>query len=235
MRNRFLITAAVCAMFASQAALADTIVWEDPVHGFTMSYPDSWRVQTPDTSDTRLRVAGPYAEDLAVCSMRVVKDGRIKIYPKDLTDEAVSHQLNRDFWEGEVAKYPQVQMSDFYDPAGLGNKGDATGVRVSYVRDDGNKHTVPMYAVMLGSIYGDKRYVASCTSTAAAYEKWGDVFASILDSVQLESQYHPFATGYYRDFLADPKLNLPRTKPGTVNVKNRMSWWDRLWVDKYHR
>jgi hypothetical protein len=77
-----------------------------------------------------------------------------------------------------------------------------------------------MHGVMIGSIYGDTRYVVSCSSRANVYEKYAPVFASIMGSVDLKSKYHPFATGYYRDFLADPVLTLPRAKPGTIFPKN---------------
>ncbi|MDD9899462.1 MAG: hypothetical protein OXT65_00605 [Alphaproteobacteria bacterium] len=228
------MVAAAALVLASSASLADTIVWSDPVHAFTVSYPDSWRVQTEDGPHTRLRIAGPIGEDLPTCRIKVNQDGRLKIYPKDLTDEAVSQELGRDFWDGEVAEYHSVQISDFYDPAGLGSDGDATGVRISYLHDDGVE-SVPMYAVMFASIYGDKKYVGGCSSKAEAFERWSPVFASILNSVQLESRYHPFATGYYRDFLSDPKLSLPRSKPGTTMERTHQSFWKRLFMDKYHK
>src|SRR5262245_24320474 len=87
------------------SAFADTIVWKDPVYGFAMSYPDAWTVQTDDTPNTRLRVAGPLGEDLATCRMKAMDDGRVKIYPKHVVDKAVAHDLDLDFWKGEAAQY----------------------------------------------------------------------------------------------------------------------------------
>jgi hypothetical protein len=227
--------AAVFAVMTSGVAFADTIVWKDPVEGFTMSYPDSWTVQTDDVANTRLRVAGPLGEDLATCRMKVADDGRAKIYPKDLVDEAVSEKLTRDFWTGEVSQYEKAKITDFYDPASLGNKGDATAVRVSFFVDGPDDKKIPMYGIMIGSLYGDKLYLASCSSRHEVYDRWSPVFMSILDSVELDSRYHPFATGYYRDFLSDPKLYLPRTKPGTVKESNHLSFWQWIFTDKYHR
>ena len=66
----------LCAVLFSGAAHADTTVWEDPVQGFTMSYPDSWRVQTEDAPSTRLRVASPVGQDIVTCRMQVWDDGR---------------------------------------------------------------------------------------------------------------------------------------------------------------
>lgn len=224
---------AVCAALSSTAAFASTIVWKDPVNSFTMSYPDSWTVQTPDTPNTRLRVAGPLGEDLATCRMKVMHDGRALIYPKDIEGKAVSQALTRDWWQGEAAQYENAKVTDFYDPASLGNKGDATAVRVSFAMSDGEK-MVSMYGVMIGSIYGDKRFIASCTSKAEAYDRWAPVFASILDSVDLETRYHPFATGYYRNFLLDPALHLPRSKPGTDSGSGS-GFFGSIFIDKYHK
>jgi hypothetical protein len=223
----------LCAVLTPAAAFASTIVWKDPVEGFTMAYPDSWTVQTPDTPITKLRVAGPLGEDLPTCRMKVMHDGRAKIYPKGYVNKAVSHDLDRDWWEGEAAQYEDARITDFYDPASLGNKGDATAIRVMFRMSDG-KNMVPMYGVMIASIYGEKRYVASCASKAEVYEKWAPVFAEVLDSVDLDSRYHPFATGYYRNFLMDPKLHLPRSKPGTAYDGGR-GMFGGIFIDPYHK
>lgn len=204
---------------------ADTFVWQDSKNDFTMSFPDVWRIQTEDTPTTRLRIAGPLGEDAATCRMQVQDDGRAKIYPKRLTDEAVVDLLDEDFWHGHIAQYQKAQIAAYYAPASMSGKGDATAVKFTYLENN-----VPMYGVMIGSIYGGKQFVASCSSKSDVYDRWADVFASILDSVELESKYHPFAQGYYRDFLADPKLVLPRVKPGTTH---RNSYW--FSENKYNR
>lgn len=210
--QKILTTAIFGLLIAVSApAAADTFVWQDPRGDYTMSFPDTWRIQTEDTPSTMLRIAGPLAEDNATCRMQVDADGRLKIYPKRLTDEAVVETLDQDFYDQQVAQHPDSRVIAYYAPASMGGKGDATAVQYVF-NDDGN----PMYGVMIGSIYGGKRYVANCSSKMEVYDRWSPVFASILDSVELKSKYHPFAIGYYRDFLMDPKLVLPRTKPGTV-------------------
>lgn len=222
-----IVPAAVIAMAAflvPVTASADTFLWKDQKHDFTMSFPDVWRIQTEDTAVTALRIAGPLAEEIPTCWMRVSDDGRIKIYPKRLADEAVMHKLDRNFWEGEVSRNGRAEIAAYHAPASLGGRGDATAVKYAF-----RENKIPMYGVMIGSIYGGKRYIAGCSSRYEAYERWAPLFASILGSVELEQKYHPFATGYYRDFLADPKLVLPRVKPGTLN-KNSM-WFDQ---NKYH-
>lgn len=203
--------------FAPQAK-ADTFVWQDPVNDYTVSFPDTWKIQTDDDAYTRLRIAGPLGEDMPTCRMQVHHDGRLQIYPKRLLDTAVVETLDRAFWEKEVSEFNDANIMDYYAPASLGAKGDATGVQFTYtfdMGDDGGK--VPMRGVALASIYGPDRYEMMCSSKADVYPRWATLFLSIIDSVELKSKYHPFPTAYYRNFLMDPKLVLPTSKPGTRN------------------
>jgi len=204
-------------------AHADTFVWKDQTNGFTFSFPDSWTIQSVDQPTTRIRIAGPIGEDWATCRVKAEKDGRLKIYPKRLMTEAVKETLDKDFWDHEVAEHEGGTVMQYRAPTGLGSKGDATAVRHAFYQDTDSAQT-PMFGEMIGSIYGDMRYVISCSSKAAEFEKYAPVFASIMGSMDFDSKYHPFATGYYRDFLSDPKLVLPRTKPGTITERQ----WFRL-------
>ncbi len=224
----FVVFAVLLTAFAP-AAKADTFVWKDDVNDYTISYPDVWRIQTDDDVYTRLRIAGPLIEDRATCRMQVQKDGRLKVYPKYLLDRAVSETLNRDFWEKEVSQFNNAKIESFYDPASMGGKGDATAVNVTFDQETGNG-VERMRGIMLASIYGPNRYEITCSSTQNMYERYAGLFLSIIDSVELESRYHIFPTGYYRSFLMDPKLVLPRQKPGTTDVKEG----NFFWADKYH-
>jgi len=225
--NKVLAAAVLAGVmaFAAMPAMASSFVWKDEKNDFTMSFPDTWRMQTEDSPLTQLRIVGPLAEDLANCRMQVKDDGRIKIYPKRLVDEAVVGTLDRTFWDDYINEHNNAQIAEYLAPASLGNMGDATAVKVAYV-ENGER----MYGVMIASLYADKLYVASCASKYDVYERWAPVFASILDSVQLKSKYHPFANGYYRDFLSDPKLVLPRVKPGTTD-KNSFSFHTSEWFN----
>lgn len=218
---RAAVLSALIAGFAP-AAMADTFVWKDDKNDYTMSFPDSWTMQTDDLPDTRLRIAGPLKEDIPTCRLQVSDDGRLKIYPKYLMDEAVAETLDKSFWEKEVGQYKNANITAFYSPASLGDKGDATAIQLHFKQDDGNGNMVPMYGVMIGSVYGGKRFIGSCSSRVEVYNRWAGLFMSILDSVQLEDRYHPFPTGYYRNFLLDSKLVLPRVKPGTIGPKYKI-------------
>lgn len=213
MRNVFIAAGlATLVSLLPLTAKADTFIWQDPKGDFTMSFPDTWRVQTPENANTYLRVAGPIAEEKPVCTMQVSHDGRALIYPKRLVDEAVVQYLNEEFFRDQIAQYANAQLTAYYAPASMGGKGDATAARFVY-----NDNGTPMYGVMFASLYGDHLYLSSCASKLDSYNRWSSIFASILGSVELKDKYHPFPIGYYRDFLADPELALPRVKPGTVN------------------
>jgi len=205
--------------FTSAAyATSDSFVWKDPVDGFTFSFPDSWGVQTADAPTVRIRIAGPLNQDFATCRVKAEKDGRLEIYPKHLMSEAVYETLGRDFWEREIQDHNNATITDIRGPASLGGKGDATAIRETFVADTGHGK-VNMYGEQIASIYADTRYVVSCSSRLEQFNKYAPLFATIMGSVDLDPRYHPFATGYYRDFLADPKLMLPRSKPGTIFPK----------------
>ena len=209
--------------FASAAqATSNSFVWQDPVHGFTFSFPDSWGVQTADSPSTRVRIAGPLNEDHATCRVKAEKDGRLKIYPKRLMDEAVYETLGREFWEHEIGDHDNAIITDIRGPAGMGGKGDATAIREAFVVDTG-KEVINMYGQQIASIYGDTRYVVSCSSKLEVFNRYAPLFGTIMGSIDLDTQYHPYAVGYYRDFLMDPKLVLPRSKPGTITPKSRFT------------
>ncbi len=215
-------------MVSSVAAKADTFLWKDEVHDFTMSFPDVWKVQTEDTPTTRLRIAGPLAEDWATCRMQVWDDGRVKIYPKRLTGQAVMEQLDQEFWAKETAQYKDAVINGYFAPASLGAKGDATAVQFSFTQEDGDGNKMKMQGISLGSIYGGKRFMATCSSRQEMYSKrYADLFLSIIDSTELESRYHPFATAYYRNFLMDEKIHMPRSKPGTSDPNQPLKWEHR--------
>ncbi len=214
------IAAATLLGAVAARATSDAFVWKDSKYGYTFSFPDSWGIQTKDTPYTRIRIAGPVNSDWATCSIQVHKDGRLQIYPKRLMTQAVDDTLNRSFWERQVAQHDDAVIRDFIAPASLGGRGDATAIRETFVLNIGHGKRINMYGEQIASIYGKMRYVFACSSKLDQFDKYAPLFGSIMESIQLSPRYAPFATGYYRDFLSDPQLALPRTKPGTIHIKN---------------
>lgn len=212
-----ILIAAVLTVLFSGAAQADTYVWKDKENGFTLSFPDSWTIQTVDTPSTRLRIAGPVWEDAATCRVKAEKDGRAKIYPKELMMQAVYEKLDRAFWEHEVNQYQSAVVTDYIGPSNVGGQGDATAIKAYFVQDNGAGKQA-MYGDMVGTLYGDTRYVVGCTCKASEYQKYATLFTSIMQSIQLEAKYHPFVEGYYRNFLIDKRVIVPNGNPGTPDA-----------------
>src|SRR3569832_2193661 len=105
-------------------ANADTFVWKDAKNGYTISFPDVWRIQTDDAGYTRLRIAGPLAEARTTCRLQVRHDGRTLIYPKRLMGEAVMEKLDHGYWDDTVAEFHDAKINRYFAPASLGDKGD---------------------------------------------------------------------------------------------------------------
>jgi hypothetical protein len=231
MYKKFVFAMLGVLIAASPRAMADTFVWKDEANDYTISFPDTWRVQTDDAGYTRLRIAGPLAEDKPVCRMQVRPDGRVTLYPKRLMGTAVMQKFDRAFWEKEVSQFADARINNYYAPASLGGKGDATAVQVAFTEGRGDAR-MPMQGIMLASIYGGNRYTFTCSARQEVWNRWASLFLSIADSVEFEQKYHPFPSGYYRNFLLDPQLVFPRSKPGTTNRYAPMTWADRYVYNK---
>lgn len=182
-------------------AQADTSVFHDPNYDFTISYPDSWDAHPSSDPSVQWQVAPPEHAGKAMCNIKAAYDGRLKIYPDRLMSKAVKNQLNDKFWHENIVQYRNIKINRFSPSSGFG-EGFATHAQFSYTENDDKKST-HMTAVTLGSIYGDTKYIMTCTAQTDAFSTWAPVFGNIMDTVTLKAKYHPVATGYYRDFLSD--------------------------------
>ncbi len=198
-----------CLVF-SMSAVASVYVWQDEKYDFTFAFPDSWVMQTGAGSTTRVEVSGPVDEDLASCNIAADEDGRLKIYPKHLMTTAVEELLDLKFWQGEVARYNDAAIDEFFSPSSIGGRGDATAVNFSFETKQKDK----MYGTMVASIHADKKYIVRCSSRLERFERYAKLFANIMHSVQLEQKYYPFEAGYYRNFLVDDTIKVLNDKPG---------------------
>lgn len=179
------------------SAKADVFVYEDPDYDFKIMFPDDWRRMVA-SGEERFKIRPMHGEDKVSCAINVVKDGRLTIYPKKYMQTAVALTLDDSFWKYDVLPdYTNYKVMTFYAPAGLG-QGYATSLQ--WVWHDG---VDPMRAMSTAAIYGDMLYRFTCMATVAAFDKWQPQFGSIFDDIRLTEKYVPYATGYYRNFLAD--------------------------------
>lgn len=121
---------ALSTLLVSGAAKADRFVYHDPDYGYTLSYPDDWRLNVPDSGTERVRIAPMHGQDGVECSMSAVRDGRLTIYPERLMDDAVPLTLDESFWAQNVLPdYPNHHVLKYHAPAGLG-QGYASSVQI---------------------------------------------------------------------------------------------------------
>jgi len=209
-------------MLVANKASANYFIWNDADNDFTLSYPDTWQMQNPKTDDSRIRITSPIMEDRASCQVETYKDGRLNVYPKPLMVKAVEELLNKQFWDDKVAgMYKDSKVTEFFSPSIMGGRGDATAVRYAYSDDYDDAR---MYGAMIGSVYGGKRFIVECTALKTKFDDYSDLFSRIMESVQLEQRYSPFAIGYYRDFLSDEHFQPLDAKPGTKVQPNKGSF-----------
>ncbi|MGM0422643.1 MAG: hypothetical protein ACQEQL_06050 [Pseudomonadota bacterium] len=123
---------ALTTLLMGGAAHADVFVYNDPDFGYSVMYPDTWRMNVPDSGTERFRIAPMHGQDQVECAMSAVKDGRLNLYPQKLMDKAVPATLDQSFWAEDVLPdYPNYHVLKFHAPAGLG-QGYASSVQITW-------------------------------------------------------------------------------------------------------
>jgi hypothetical protein len=123
---------ALTTLLIGSAAHADVFVYNDPDFDYSVTYPDTWRLNVPDAGTKRFRIAPMHGQDQVECAMSAVKDGRLNLYPAKLMDKAVPATLDQSFWAEDVLPdYPNYHVLKFHAPAGLG-QGYASSVQITW-------------------------------------------------------------------------------------------------------
>ena len=187
-------------MFAPQIAQADTFVYHDPDFDFSLSFPDTWRKQSPETPINVFRVSANDPVARATCRIEAQNDIRAAIYPEEYMADAVEFTITDRFWDIYNNEYGNVDVVMRRDGAQM-DKAHAEVEVIHYDGKDGQR----MSAMVLASFYADTRYVMHCEATQDTYQKYAPLFGSIMGSFTLKSKYHAVPTGFYRDFLSDKK------------------------------
>lgn len=223
--SKYAVTTVIAALCFGTAgdAQANMFVYKDPAFKYSFAFPDTWRQQTGDDDNVRIRIAAPVESDLATCRIKADKDGRLKIYPKRHMEAANNATLTADFWDREANEFNNAEIIDMWGSAGLG-QGDATGVRVTYDQD-GPFGMAKMTALIISTIYGDDRFTMSCASRSGVFDRYSPLFGNIMNTVKMDERYTMFPGGYYSNFVDDPqKFYIPNYKPGTHQRASNSSW-----------
>ena len=195
-------------MFALPAR-ADVVVAHDDVHGFTMAYPDTWARVSNQQPDDELTIYAPANGDNAFCRMRVRDDARYRIYPARFGHAIQRDAVSYNFWNDYLSEFFAARAIKIKDDAGLG-RGFASFAEVSFVGDNWPREH--RRGVMFASLYGNRMYIAECSSAANAFSNWHEIFMGIIKSIDFEKTVFEVPSGNYRDFLQDPTLFIANEK-----------------------
>lgn len=185
-------------LYAPNAAQAEIFVYHDPDYDFSLSFPDSWHTQSPESEINIFRVSANDPKARATCRIEAQNDKRVAIYPEEYMQDAVEFTVDDRFWEIYNNEYGNVDVVMRRDGAQL-DKAHAEVEVMHYDGKDGQR----MSGMILASFYADTRYVMHCEATQEEYPKYAPLFGSVIESFTLQNKYHVTPTGFYRDFLAD--------------------------------
>ncbi len=182
------------------SAKADYFLWQDPGTGMSMTFPDTWKVQTNRRPGDTLTVMAPSDYDQPMCTLSSHQDRRYTIYPANYGRDVQQVAVSTKFWQDYLGRYSGYQLGPVVDGAGLG-RWHASYATASYTQMFGSVMQ-QRRALMFASLYNDRLYVLECSSLAHAYENWVFPFQSIVKSVDFKKAYHELPTGEYANFLS---------------------------------
>lgn len=192
-------------------AKADYNVWTDAKTRATLTFPDTWKQVNNELPIDLITLSLPSGDDAATCRVRVEEDRRFMIYPNRYRKDIRDQFFTTNFWAKTLTAYNNVNLIKYEDNAGLG-QGFASMALVSYLtppnKADGSDVT-DRGGIMAVTSYGDKVYLAECSSYLPSYSKYHVQFMDFFKSITFKKAYHELAVGDYRNFLNDW---------GTVNV-----------------
>ena len=194
----FLFGAVTCAFILGVSftpAQAEVFHVESDEGGFTVTFPDTWKVITNQKPDDKITIAGPGKFEFATCRVRVRQDRRFVIFPAQFDDEIQRLAFSRKFWDNYVGEYDNVNIDAFKDNSGLG-QGHATMAEVTF--DTAEGAIVRKRGLMFATLYHDHLFVVDCSAEESVYGKWRPTFLSIVKSVSFEPLRDRYRYGHYR-------------------------------------
>jgi hypothetical protein len=217
--GRFSILAAlscVALLCGASAARADYFVWQDVNSGVSLSYPDTWRIVNNEQPHDVVTIMAPSGRGHAACRVRVRDDMRFSIYPPSYNDDIQQIGYSRNFWDGYLREFSNPTIYNLQDKAGLG-KGYASMAEAGYW-DSVPGPMMQKEALLFVALYNNHVYVLECSAQAKAYAQWRKDFIGIAGSVDFVKVNHELFTGYYRNFMLDPRQRFQNPDDKTISV-----------------
>lgn len=185
------------------AAKADYAVWTDAKTGLTVSFPDTWAQINNQIPIDVITLSVPSGEAAATCKVSAQEDRRFLIYPNKYRADIRDKNFAINFWEKYAARYSSVNLIRYSDNAGLG-QGFSSMALVSFLVPPDNPETSDYQdrgGIMAVTNYGDKVYVAECSSALPNYSLYHVQFMDFFKSISFKKYYHELVVGDYRNFL----------------------------------
>lgn len=195
---RFLLLLLLLVL-APVSAKADYFVWEDAQHRMSISFPDTWKMQSNKNVSDILTIAGPSEGDNPVCTVKAEDDKRYVIFPPDYGDAVQRVAVSKPFWDSYLGHYDNYTLDRVYDGGGLG-RWLASYALASYSNRNGTAYE-QRRGIMFASLYYDTLYIIECSSLNHGFENWQKNFQSVIKSVDFKKIYHEKKTGHYANFL----------------------------------
>lgn len=197
-----LMTAVALSAFIGSAK-ADYNVWTDAKTGLTVSFPDTWKQNNNQTSIDVITLSVPSGDGNATCKISSQEDKRFLVYPNKYRADIRDKNFAMNFWEKYATNYNSVNMIRYADNAGLG-QGFSSMALVSFLTPPTSANaddSTDRGGIMAVTNYGDKVYVAECSSALPVYGQYHVQFMDFFKSISFKKYYHELVVGDYRNFL----------------------------------
>lgn len=189
----------IFVLFAAVPARADYFLWQDSDSGLTMTFPDTWKMQSNQQPDEILTIQGPASNNAQpLCRVRVRDDARALIFPPEYSRSVQKTFVSQEFWKNYLATYDEFNTGPIYE-GGLG-RGFASYTTVSFIKRDGTVYQ-QRSGILFAALYFDKVYIVDCSSLTDNYGEWVEMFRSIVKSVDFRKAHHERDYGDYANFL----------------------------------
>lgn len=184
---------------APSAAKADYFVWQDAKSGLTMTFPDTWKVQSNQQPDDILTIQAPASDNAQpICRVRVRDDKRALIFPPEYSRSVQKEYVSQKFWNDYMTTYDDFNLGEIYE-GGLG-RGFASYTTATFTRRDGTIYQTRS-GILFASMYFDKLYIVDCSSLSDSYDQWVNMFRSVVKSIDFKKTHHERDHGDYANFL----------------------------------
>lgn len=204
----------MCAIAMAQTrAHAEIFYVESEEGGFSVTFPDTWKVISNQKPDDKITIAGPGTYEFSTCRVRVRQDRRFVIFPSQFDDEIQRLAFSRKFWDDYVGEYDNVNINAFKDNSGLG-QGYASMAEVTF--DTAEGAIVKKRGLMFASLYHDHLFIVDCSAEESVYDKWRPAFLGIVKSINYEPLRDRYMHGHYRQ--RDEKDDLVIEGPTELDV-----------------